>query len=36
MINSINVFVLMEAGGMGGRGGRANTAHYYVTNAGLM
>ena len=35
MINSINVFVLMEAGGMGGRGG-ANTAHYYVTNAGLM
>ena len=33
MINSINVFVLMEAGG--GRGG-ANTAHYYVTNAGLM
>ena len=32
MINSINVFVLMEAG----RGGGANTAHYYVTNAGLM
>ena len=34
MINSINVFVLMEAGGEGGGG--ANTAHYYVTNAGLM
>ena len=35
MINSINVFVLMEVGG-GGEWGGANTAHYYVTNAGLM